>query len=308
MNTKLKGFLQGCVAAACYGTIPIFAIPLYGDGMTSNSVLFFRYLLAVPILVVMMLARRRSFALLRHQMLPVLGLGLMMSVSSITLFLSYHYMGAGIASTLLFVYPILVAVIMAVCYHERASWSTIVCIAMALAGILLLYRTDDGDTLSTTGVLLVFGSALSYAIYLVGINRSTVKDLPTLTLTFYVVIIGLLMFACYGFACHDVSLPARAVDWLYILGLAVLPTAISFLCTTAAIANVGSSPTAILGALEPTTAVVLGVLFLDEALTPRMALGMTLIIVAVTIIIAGGKLSNHLTRYRKLFPRVLRKH
>ena len=186
MNDKFKGYLLGAIAAATYGMNPLFALPLYADGMDADSVLLFRYLFAVPMLGAMILVRGRSFKVSGHDALRLVFMGIMVAVSSLALFLSYNYMEAGIASTLLFVYPILVALIMVLFYKERLSLLTAVCIVLAISGIALLYRGGDGTTLSLAGTLLVFLSALTYAIYIVGVNHSSLKDVATLTVTFYV--------------------------------------------------------------------------------------------------------------------------
>ena len=132
MNTKAKGYLLGAVAAATYGMNPLFALPLYKDGMDPDSVLFFRYLFAIPLLGAMLKFRGRDFKLRRQEIPPLIVLGLLVAFSSLSLFLSYNYMDAGIASTLLFVYPIFVALIMAVGFHERLSPQTLWCILLAL--------------------------------------------------------------------------------------------------------------------------------------------------------------------------------
>ena len=89
--------------------------------------------------------------------------------------------------------------------------------------------------------------------------------------------------------------------------LAALPTAVSLLCTTQAIHYIGSTPTAILGALEPVTAVFFGVVIFHEELTARLGLGIALILVAVTLIVAGGRFASFLLRFRRLFPKRHRK-
>ena len=71
-----------------------------------------------------------------------------------------------------------------------------------------------------------------------------------------------------------------------------------------AIQYIGSTPTAILGALEPVTAVAFGVTVFGESLTPRLSLGILMIILAVTFIIAGGNITVYLVRFRKLFPKL----
>ena len=304
MNVKAKGYVLGAVAAATYGMNPLFALPLYEAGMNPDSVLFFRYLFAIPVLGIMLKARGRSFKLKKQEILPLIIMGLLVALSSLTLFQSYNYMEAGIASTLLFVYPIMVALIMAILFKEKLTIQTILCIMLALGGISLLYKGGDGTPLNLTGIMLVMVSALSYAIYIVGANRPKLKDIATLKLTFYVLLFGLSLF----FVRVDFGHSLHVVDTWYLWGnlvaLAIFPTAISFLCTTQAIQYIGSTPTAILGALEPLTAVFFGVTVFGESLTLRLSCGILMIILAVTLIIAGSNVTTYLVRFRKLFPKL----
>lgn len=304
MNNKAKGYALGAIAAATYGMNPLFALPLYADGMNPDSVLFFRYLFAIPLVGLMLKARGRSLRVERRALLPLAGMGLLVALSSLALFLSYNYIAAGIASTMLFVYPILVALIMTLVFHERITLQTVVCIALAMVGIGLLYRSADGATLSLAGTVFVMVSALAYALYIVGVNRPGLKHIATLKVTFYVLLFGLVLFVA-RFACGVAfTLPHTWYLWGCVVALAVFPTAISFLCTTSAIQYIGSTPTAILGALEPVTAVFFGVTVFGESLTFRESVGLALIIAAVTLVVAGGRLSAYLVRFRKLFPRL----
>ena len=298
MNTKTKGYILGIIAAAAYGMNPLFALPLYKAGMNPDSVLFFRYLFAIPVLGIMIKARGRNFKLQRKEVLPLVIMGLLVALSSLALFLSYNYMEAGIASTLLFVYPIMVALIMAFVFKEKLTLLTISCILLALVGIGLLYKTSSGSTLSTTGIILVMVSALSYAIYIVGVNRSILKEIATLKLTFYILLFGMTLFLVRV----DFGKSLLTVDTWYLWGnliaLAIFPTAISFLCTTQAVQYIGSTPTAILGALEPLTAVFFGVTVFGEVLTPRLCCGILM------LIIAGGNITTYMVRFRKMFPKL----
>lgn len=307
MNSKAKGYLLGAIAAATYGMNPLFALPLYETGMDPDSVLFFRYLFAIPLLGVMLKARGRTFRLKRGEVPPLLAMGLLVAVSSLTLFQSYNFMDAGIASTLLFVYPIMVALIMAFVFKEKLTLQTVLCIALALGGIGLLYKTADGSTLSLTGTALVMVSALSYAVYIVGINQSSLKHVATLKVTFYVLLFGVTLFLRRILYGGDLILPEKWYLWGNLIALAVFPTAISFLCTTGAIQYIGSTPTAILGALEPVTAILFGITVFGERLTLRESLGLALIITAVTSVIAGGGITAYLIRFRKMFPRLVGK-
>ena len=304
MNAKAKGYILGSIAAASYGMNPLFALPLYKAGMDPDSVLFFRYLFAIPLLGIMIKARGRSFKIQRKETFPLIIMGLLVALSSLTLFLSYNYMAAGIASTLLFVYPIMVALIMAMVFKEKLALQTIVCMLLALGGIGLLYKSEDGSTLSLIGTLLVFASSLSYAIYIVGINQTSLKNVATLKVTFYVLLFGLSLFVARLLYSGVLNTPDQWYLWANLLALAVFPTAISFLSTTGAIQYIGSTPTAILGALEPVTAIFFGIAVFGESLTVRESFGLVMIIVAVTFVIAGGNITSQLVRFRKLFPRL----
>lgn len=304
MNVKTKGYILGVVAAATYGMNPLFALPLYKAGMDPDSVLFFRYLFAIPVLGIMLKARGRSFSLKPREVVPLVVMGLLVALSSLALFQSYNYMEAGIASTLLFVYPILVALIMAAVFKEKLTLQTLLCILLALGGIGLLYQSGDGTTLSLMGIVLVMVSALSYAIYIVGVNRPFLKDVATLKLTFYVLLFGMTLFLVRVNFGQNLQFVSTWYLWGNLIALAVFPTAVSFLCTTQAIQCIGATPTAILGALEPLTAVFFGVTVFGESLTIRLGCGIGMIVAAVTLIIAGNDITVYLVRFRKLFPKL----
>jgi len=286
MTSKFKGYTLGVIAAATYGMNPLFTLPLYKEGMDPNSVLFFRYLMALPIVAVMIKARRRDFCVNPRQLLPLSVLGLLMGLSSLALFVSYNYMEASIASTMLFVYPIMVALIMAVVYHEKLTLQTVICLTMAIAGIILLYNGNGNATLSAAGTAWVMVSSLSYSIYIVGVNRSELKNLPTIKLTFYILLAGFMIFAVKAAISGHLAVPHTTAMWAEALALAALPTAVSLICTTVAIQYIGSTATAILGVFEPVTAVIFGVLVFDEVLTAKDTAGLLLILVAVTLVVS----------------------
>lgn len=289
-NNKTKGFILGAIAAASYGMNPLFTLPLYSAGMSVDTVLFYRYSLAVIVLGIMMKFQKQSFAIKRVDVLPLCIMGLLFALSSLFLFMSYNYMDAGIASTILFVYPVLVAIIMAVVFKEKVSPITLFSIALAFVGISMLCKSPGGQTLSLVGITFVFLSSLSYAIYIVGVNRSSLKDMLIAKLTFYVLLFGLSVYVVRLQFCTELQVIPTPMLWINAVSLAVFPTVISLVTMTKAIHYIGSTPTAILGALEPVTALFFGVLVFGEQLTPRIILGILMVITAVTLIIGGKSL------------------
>ena len=156
------GYLLAIVGSMSYGLNPLFALPLYDKGLTPLSVLFYRYAFAVVGMAAMMLIERHPFRMTRRETLLTLLMGVLFSLSSLFLFLSFRYMDAGIASTILFTYPLLVVLISWLFLHERISRATLFGLLFATAGILMLYRGSDGQTLSALGVTWLSGcSALT---------------------------------------------------------------------------------------------------------------------------------------------------
>lgn len=301
LNVKFKGYALAALAAAAYGTNPAFAVPLYADGLDAVSVLLFRYLFCLPLLALMALLRGRSLRLRRVEIVPVAVLGILMALSSLTLFQAYNYMNSGVASTLLFIYPVLVAVMMSVFFHERFRVTTALCLVLMGCGLAMLMGGGGEGGMSLWGCVLVFVSSLTYALYLVmtNVNR-TVAAVPTLTLLFWQFLVGGVMYAIFGGG--GITVPGHSWGWLNLVALALLPSVISLGFTTEAIHCIGSTPTAIFGALEPVTAVVLSVCLLGQSLTPQEVGGGLLIVAATTLTVVADRVDGVLLRVRKMFP------
>ena len=296
---KHKGIICGILSAICYGTNPFGALPLYDEGVNTASVLFYRFSMAVVMLSVMQLIGRQSMKVTAKEMKVLASLGILMAVASLTFFQSFHYMDAGIASTILFVYPVMVAVIMSVFFKESVTLSTISAIILALLGIGLLYRGGGDTSLNTWGVILVMLSSLTTAIYIVVVNQSSIR-MSSLKLTFYVLLICMMCLLAYSFTSPELhlQLPPSARAWFFACWLGLVPTVLSLVFMTIAVREAGATPTAIMGALEPLTAVTIGVLVFGESLTPRLVIGIVLILLAVIIIVLGKKF--HLRTIKRL--------
>ena len=282
-NKKVFGTICGILAAVFYGTNPLGALKLYEQGMNTNSVLFSRFSMAWIIVSIILIIRKENLKVSKREFGTLTALGLLFTASSMTLYFSFHYIAAGVASTLLFTYPIMTAVIMGLFFKEKAGFKTIVAIILSLVGVLLLYWSDAGVALNTLGVILVLVSALTYAIYIIVVNRCPL-EMSSFKINFYVILycaIGMAVFA--WLTGNPLRLPHNAVSWFYSVWLAVVPATLSLVLMVYASKYVGATPTAILGALEPLTAVLIGIFVFDEAFGLRLAIGIVLILSAVII-------------------------
>lgn len=281
-----------------YGANPLGALPLYADGINTCSVLFYRYAIAVVVLAAVMAVRRKPLAVSRRDLAIMAVLGVLFAASSLSLFMSFLFMGAGVASTLLFVYPVMVAVIMAVFFKERVTRSTVLAIALALTGVALLYKGDGGKPLSGVGVSLVMVSSLTYALYIIIVNKSPLR-MSSVKMTMYVLTFSVVVAVAMSFTdpANHLQLLHTPRQWGLALLLAVVPTVLSLLLMVIAVHDVGSTPTAIMGALEPVTAVVISVTLFGELVTARLVIGIVFILAAVLLTVVGKNIHfNSITR------------
>lgn len=287
LNRKITGIINGAVAAASYGTNPLFALPLYAGGIGVNSVLFYRYAFAVIIYGIWLkFFKKTSLNISVKEFFPLLMLGIFFSLSSLTLFDSFKYIEAGIACTVLFIYPVIVAVIMAVFYKEKITKTVIFSIFLVSSGILLLYKGKPDSNLDMHGVFLVLLSALLYALYIVGVkNIKALHHVNRSKMSFYVMLFGLLVYVYNLKFCAELQIPDKPFLWLCTFALALFPTIISLETINIAIKLVGSTTTAILGALEPLTAVFIGVILFHEQMTLRIFSGICLVLLGVFLIV-----------------------
>ena len=284
MSLQTKGVILAIISAICYGMNPLGALFLYEEGLNVNSVIFYRFIFASILLAIFMLIKKDSFYLKFKEIILLAFLGLLFGISAISLFNSFLYMDAGLASTVLFIYPIFVAIIMALFFKEKNSIITILSIIFAFLGVILLYESD-GANVSNFGIFLVIVSSLCYAIYIVIINQYL--KISALKVTFYSMLFCTITILIHSF--FDSSLNIMPLVnfnmWFYTIFLALVPTIISLLFLIKAIQIIGSTSASILGALEPLTAVLIGVYVFNEKITFWLVIGIAFILFGVILIV-----------------------
>lgn len=309
-----KGIFCGILTSATFGMIPLFTLPIIAEGMTFPSILFYRFFLAAVLLGGILFLARKSFTVTPKELLTLAWLSVLYTGSALFLFWGYNYLPSGAATTIIFLYPVFVAVIMALFFGEKPSFFTYTAIVMALAGVALLSGVGSSEGVQVKGVLIEMMSALSYGLYIVGVNQSCVKHMGALKLTFYIFLfdtVTFLLFAVWQGGLQPVPGGSSQVNLLL---LALVPTVLSNLSLVYAIKNIGSTFSSVLGAFEPLTAMLIGVLVFHEPFTHGLAWGLVLVIGAVSLIILAPVLTKgwrrgqlfYITRlrgvHRNLFP------
>lgn len=287
IRKQFTGTINGVFASVSYGTNPLFAIPLYATGLSVNSVLFYRYFFAVIIYAFLIkYVKKTPIDISLKQGLFLFILGTLFSFSSLTLFKSFKYLDSGTACTILFVYPIFTALIMGIFFKEKITTRTVISIFCTFVGIILLYSNNLSAKMSFYGVLLVLFSALFYAFYMVGVKKiPAIKYMRADKLNFYVMLFGLCVYIVTSKFGFNLEFIHSAKQMFFVLMLAIFPTIISIETINIAIKLIGSTKTAILGALEPLSAILFGVVFFKEQLSLNAVFGIVLILSGVSFVV-----------------------
>lgn len=283
---KVNGLLYGLLSSASFGLIPLFTIPAMQAGMQFESILFYRFLFACLALDGILLVNGQSFRIKRQDIPSLFLLALLYLMSAVFLFWGYKFMASGVATTIHFMYPVLTTLIMMLFFKEKKSGWRIAAIASAVAGV---YFLSGGDTktgsFSFLGLFIVLLSALGYALYLVTMSQLKIGQMKGLLLTFYVFLFGgILLFI----GTETISQLQPISKWHTagnLILLALIPTVVSNLALVRAVKSIGSTLTSVLGAMEPVTAVCVGIFLFGEAFTTSIGVGIALIIAAVIVII-----------------------
>lgn len=293
---KFKGFLYGIVASSTFGLLPLFTLPVMGEGLTTFSILSYRMLFASILVAVLMLIGRVSFATNLKELRWFAVLGFLYYGSAALLFQAYGGMASGLATTLHFMYPVSVTVIMALVYKQRPSVVTICAIILSLVGVALLcLRESSTGVSSLLSVFLVLLSGVCYAVYLVLV--STVKRINqqnSQKLTFYVLMFSGAFFMLSTLQGGGLQIIPSASAGINLLLMATLPTLLSNLALVRSVKNIGSTLTSVLGAMEPLTAIIVGILVFDESLRGLMIVGIILILVSVSLIVLSPLLDKRI--------------
>lgn len=292
ISNRTIGIICGAVAAAAYGLNPLFAVPLYKFGLTPVMVLFFRFLLATVMLLPILLIKRIPLAVDRKEAWASCLGGALMVSSSLCLYSSFNHMDIGLAMTILFIYPIIVAGIMSGFYGEKLAWTTVASITLALLGLAFITcigKPPKAGSITLTGVLLALGSSLSYSLYIVAVRKTAMHNMPSEKLTFYTVLFGTPMFFVLVKFGMGLTIPTALSAWGYMAGVAFIPTIIALAFMAVSIEKIGATPTAILGVLEPVTGLLVGILLYGERLTLYSSAGIVLIFAAVMLVIVSDR-------------------
>ena len=294
----LNGLFYAAISSASFGFSPLFSIGLLTAGLSNTDILSYRWAIAGFVLMIYAAVKKKTLRLNSFEEFWKIGLlSALRALTSITLLIGYANIASGVATTINFMYPVIVLLCMMLFHGEEKSFINLGAIGLSIAGVYLLasgdgLRIDGGNT--TLGLVCSIISAVSFAAYYILIKRLRADKIEVVKFTTWIMMLSALYFITAGLISHGkITIVTNGKLWLYILGLGLWATMVSNFTGVKAVRRIGPTLTSILGALQPLTAVALGVLFLDEHLGFKTITGMILIMISVMLVVTHQNTKKH---------------
>ena len=282
---KITGVTYAVVSSTTFGLIPLFTISLMVVGVSSPTILCYRFLIAAVAMAAIMFFTRRSFRLAADEVAVVALLAVLYASTAILLLESYKCIPSGIATTIHFLYPLVVTLTMSWVFKEHISSTIYIAVLLSLVGVALLAWGSHTEGDFRRGVSFALLTVVTYAAYIVGVMRSRASRVDSIVLTFYVLAFGALLFFLYAMATSGIEAVHSGASWRDLIMLALVCTVLSDYTLILAIKRIGSTRTSILGSMEPLTAVIVGVVYFGERIDTTSVIGLLLVICAVVVVI-----------------------
>ena len=291
---RINGIFYAVISSASFGFSPLFSIGLLAAGLSNFDVLSYRWGIAGLVLMIYAFCKKKTLRFNSFdETWKIILLSALRAITSVTLLIGYANISSGIASTINFMYPVIVTFCMMLFFGERKSWVNIGSICLAIFGVYLLASGDGiyvegGNT--TLGLVSSLISAVSYAAYFIVMNRVKADKIEVVKFNTWIMILCAVYFIAGGLMTNGgITIVTEGKAWLHILGLGLWATMVSNITGVKAVRRIGPTQTSIMGALQPLTAVVLGIIFLDEHLGPKTIIGIILIMITVTLTVMNQK-------------------
>ena len=282
MKDIVKGYLCAFISAFTYGLIPLFMIPIKkAESFSVDATLFYRFLIASGAILLFLCYQKQRLRISLREGLIMSILGLLYALSAEFLFLAYDYLSPGIASTIFFCYPIIVALVLVLFYKEKITLPTVLSLLLVVAGVGVL-SIKEGSTINYVGLGISLLGALVYALYILIVNKVRIEA-SGVKISFYSMLFSSLYFWVKTLILGEsIAIPSFSLVGDITL-FAIITPSLSLVALVYAVCYIGSTPTAIMGAFEPIVAVLISVGLFGEALTSSLIIGGMVIIAGVLI-------------------------
>lgn len=291
-TARALGAVCSVLSAVLFGTMPLLTKIAYAHGSNAYTAAFGRYFFgSILLFAVLSLQPKGSIRITHRQLLQVMGLSVFFALTSIQLYISYDFIGSGLATTLHFTYPIAVILLTAIFFHAKIGGKEIVCTALCIAGMLLLYA--PGESSNVIGMLIAAASGLTYAIYIVFLGKSDIKSVPVLTLSFWLAVFCTVEIGAVALFSRKLRFDLDGQGWAAEIVLALVATVLASTLFQKGVLLSGEVQASLLSTFEPLTSLVLGLFIFNELLMGKIVVGIACILLATVVLVMPTKPENN---------------
>lgn len=295
MNKDIKsGTLCAIVSALVFGLTPILASMTFDMGSNALTLTFYRNAMAVPVLLLVLLARKVDLRVTKKQLMDLTAVSLLFSVTTTELlYEAYNYTGVGLSTTLHFLYPMFTVLLAWMFYRQKPDKVQITALVLATLGVALATGNSGGFAL--IGIILAVSSAVTYGAYLLGQEKTTIRDMDSMKAMFYMCMVNAAAVFVLDRFIGGIVYNLDGLTMFYTFIVSVANSAFAYVLLIVAIRKIGAANTAIFSMLEPVSGVVAGLVFLHESAPPMKIISCVIILAAVSIPIVRDFLESKKT-------------
>lgn len=276
-----KGYIYTALSAIIFGLMPLLTKIIIARGATSLTIAFFRVFYVTIVLLFVLKIKKIDLYLEKRDLLSAILISIFGSgLTIIILNESYNHVDTGIATSLHFLYPLFVAILCCFFYGEKIKKKQIISLSFALVGIICFMSKGNG---SLFGYFLAIASGLTYAFYLVKMDKTGLVKMNALKLSFYLALFTTLEIFTINLFMQDVVFKMDILSYGLLLVLALSSSFLATVLLQKGVLLLGSTRASFICLLEPVTSMIVGILWLNEALTFNKGLGGLAIIISLII-------------------------
>lgn len=276
-----KGYIYAALSAIIFGLMPLLTKIIIARGATSLTIPFFRVFYVTIVLFLVLKIKKIDLHLEKRDLISAILTSIFGSgLTIIILNESYNYVDTGIATSLHFLYPLFVAILCCFFYGEKIKKKQIISLSFALVGIICFMSKGNG---SLFGYFLAIASGLTYAFYLVKMDKSGLVKMNALKLSFYLALFTTIEIFTMNLYMQEVVFKMDALSYGLLLVLALSSSFLATVLLQKGVLLLGSTRASFICLLEPVTSMIVGILWLNEALTFNKGLGGLAIIISLII-------------------------
>lgn len=279
---KIKGYAFALGSAVLLGAMAVLIKIVMDMGLSLLGAMFFRFSLSALFLAVFLMCKKISVRINRRQcciliFVSVVGYGVM----NLCYYGAFLYISVGLAGMIHYIYPVIAVLLAKVLYRNKYTKSLYAALVVAVIGAMVLSFSDFGE-IDMFGVLLALIAGVCYGTYGAMMEHPDLKNLSGLVVVFYLAfftaVFTILLSPFFG------ELPWSSVNFdtfSVMLVIAVFCTVLALFLFRESVVRIGIAKTTILSTMEPVSAAVIGIIFLNETVGLGMLIGSVLILVAV---------------------------